>query len=75
MDFGVRPISRPKIENFTIKKHLFPILYTPAKFQASSFNNKKKVLTLAEPLTNSAPCYRVPADASTRHSIVDVMPF
>ena len=39
MVFGRMPIFRPKIENFTLAKcYLFSILYTPAKFQASRFN-------------------------------------
>ena len=40
--FSRRPISKPKIENFTgTKCNLFSILYTAAKFQASRFNNIK----------------------------------
>ena len=42
--FGRRPISRPKIENFTVPKcFYFSNLHTRTKFQASRFNNKKKV--------------------------------
>ena len=51
MVFGRRPISRPKIENFIGPKcYLFLILYTPAKFQASRFNNKKKISKSVDPL-------------------------
>ena len=49
--FGRRPISRLKIENFTIIKcYLFSILYTFAKFQASRFNNKNKIAKSVDPL-------------------------
>ena len=50
MDFGVRPFSRPKTKNFTQTKYLyFSILYAPAKYQASRFNNKK-IEKFADPL-------------------------
>ena len=50
--FGRRPISRLKIENFTLTKcYLFSILYTPAKFQASRFNNKNKITKSVDPLS------------------------
>ena len=49
--FGHRPISRPKIENFTITKCFsFSILHTHTKFQASRFNNKKKFVKVIDPL-------------------------
>ena len=54
--FGRRPISRLKIENFTVTKcYLFSILYTPAKFQASRFNNKNKIAKSVDPLKYSVP--------------------
>ena len=54
--FGRRPIFKPKIENFLfIKCYLFPILYTPAKFQASRFNNKRKIAKSVDPLKHSVP--------------------
>ena len=54
--FGRRPISRLKIENFTITKcYLFSILNTPANFQPSRFNNKNKIAKLVDPLKYSVP--------------------
>ena len=50
--FGRRPISRPKIENFTRTKcYLFSILYRSFKFQASRFNNIKKSQSRSIPLS------------------------
>ena len=55
--FGRRPIFRPKIENFTgTKFYLFSILYTPANFQASRFNNIKKIAKSVDPLKYSVVC-------------------
>ena len=49
--FGRRPISRPKIKNFTVTKcFYFSILHTHTNFQASRFNNKKKYLKVVDPL-------------------------
>ena len=53
---GRRPISRPEIENFTgTKCYLFSILYTPTKFQASRFNNIKRIAKSFDPLKYSVP--------------------
>ena len=54
--FGRRPISRPKIENFTRTKcYLFSILYTPTKLQTSRFNNFQKIANSVDPIEYSVP--------------------
>ena len=51
MVFDRRPISRPKIENFTRTKCWgISILHMHEQFQASRFNNKKKYPKVVDPL-------------------------
>ena len=53
---GRRPISRPKIENFTQTKcYLFSILYTLTKLQDSRFNNFQKIANSVDPIKYSVP--------------------
>ena len=54
--FGRRTIYWPKIENVSWTKcYLFSILYTPAKFLASRFNNIKNIAKSVDPLKYSVP--------------------
>ena len=57
MDFGFRPISRPKSKIFYEQNVI--ILYTHAKFQASRFNNEEKKFWLADQLKGRLPFGKV----------------